>query len=139
MLVHQGSWAQIASPVAIDLNQASSPLRADESDVAHLPLLALEGLDANSTPEQAMAAKGYAAFQPNAIYALSGRKALWIKLKVKADPLSQRRWALLFTKTFLDCLELHYQDAQGQWHKEQAGDKIAHALWSQRMSAPIEY
>jgi two-component system, sensor histidine kinase LadS len=136
MLVHQAVWAQIASPAAIDLNQASSPLWADERDLTRLPLLALEGLDANSTPAQAMSSKDYVAFQPGAIYELSGRKALWIKLKVKTDPLSQHQWSLLFTKTFLDCLELHYQDALGQWHKEQAGDKIAHALWSQRTLAP---
>jgi two-component system, sensor histidine kinase LadS len=136
MLVHQASWAQIASPAVIDLSQATSPLQAYDRDLTRLPLVALEGLDANSTPAQAIAANGYAVFQPAAIYELSGRKALWIKLKVRADPLSQRQWTLLFTKTFLDRLELHYQDALGQWHKEQAGDQVAHALWSHRTLAP---
>jgi two-component system, sensor histidine kinase LadS len=136
IFMHQASWAQMASPAAIDLSQANSPLQADDHDLARLPLLALQGLNADSTPAQAMSAKGYAAFEPDAIYELSGRKALWIKLKVKIDPLSQSQWSLLFSKTFLDSLELHYQDASGQWHKEQAGDKVAHALWSKRTLAP---
>jgi two-component system, sensor histidine kinase LadS len=130
------AWAQIASPLSIDLTRASSPIQADEQDLARLPMLALQGLSAQSTPAQAMAAKAYVAFEPNAIYQLSGDAALWIKLKVKTDPLSDRRWTLVFTKTFLDRIELHYQDAQGQWQKQQAGDAIAHDQWSQRTLAP---
>ncbi len=136
VLVHQASWAQIASPVAIDLTQVTSALQTNASDVARLPLLALEGLDANSTPAQAINSRRYVAFQPDAIYELSGRKALWIKLRVKTDSLSQGQWSLLFTKTFLDRLELHYQNPQGQWHMDQAGDNIAHAMWSQPALAP---
>ncbi len=128
--------AQIASPAAIDLSRASSPLQADGQDLARLPMLALQGLGAQSTPAQAMVSKAYVAFEPDAIYQLSGNAALWIKLKVETDPLSDRRWTLVFTKTFLDRIELHYQDAQGQWKKQQAGDAIAHSQWSQRTLAP---
>jgi two-component system, sensor histidine kinase LadS len=134
--LHQVSWAQAAQPAAVDLSQATSPLAADAQGAQTLNLLALQGLDAQSTPAQALAATGYQAFQPNTIYQLSASKALWLKFKVKADPLSQRRWSLLFTKTFLDRLELHYQDAQGQWQKQQAGDWIAHTQWSHNTLAP---
>ena len=71
-----------------------------------------------------------------AIYQLSGNTALWLKLLVKTDPFIDKRWTLVFTKTFLDRVELHYQDAEGLWQKQQAGDAIAHARWSQRTLAP---
>jgi two-component system, sensor histidine kinase LadS len=135
-VLHTPVWAQIAPPVAVDLAQASSPLQADERDLARLPMLALQGLGAQSTAAQAKNATAYVAFEPDAIYQLSGDAALWLKLKVKTDPLSDRRWTLVFTKTFLDRIELHYQDAQGQWQKQQAGDAIAHSQWSQRTLAP---
>jgi two-component system, sensor histidine kinase LadS len=130
------AWAQVVLPPIIDLGLAEKPLRADAQGDSHLQLLALQGLDANSAPAQALNAAGYQAFEPNTIYQLSASKALWLKFKVKTDPLSQRRWALLFTKTFLDRLELHYQDAQGQWQKQRAGDWIAHAQWSRHTLAP---
>jgi two-component system, sensor histidine kinase LadS len=99
-------------------------------------VMALQGLDVNSTPAQALAAGGYTAFKADGIYDLNVNNALWLKFKVKSDPLAQRRWTVMVAKTFLDRVEMHYQDAQGQWQMQQAGDNMAHERWSQRTLAP---
>lgn len=111
-------------------------MQSDASGANHWSLHALQGLDVNSTPAQATAAGGYKAFEPDGIYDLNNGNALWLKFRVKSDPLSQRRWTVMVAKTFLDRIELHYQDAQGRWQTQQAGDNIAHELWSQRTLAP---
>lgn len=136
VVLAQAAWAQQVDPQAVDLSQARSPLLVDARGTAPWPLLALQGLAANSTPAQASATGGYTAFKADGIYDLNEENALWLKFKVKADPLSQRRWTVMIAKTFLNRVELHYQDTQGQWQMQQAGDNMAHALWSQRTLAP---
>jgi two-component system, sensor histidine kinase LadS len=136
MLLAQPVWAQAVDQQALDLTKASSPLLVDARGTAQWSLLALQGLDANSTPKQALATDGYTAFKADGIYDLNDKNALWLKFKVKLDPLSQRRWTVMTAKTFLDRVELHYQDAQGQWQMQQAGDSMAHERWSQRTLAP---
>ncbi len=136
ILLAQPVWAQAVNTQAVDLSQAKSPFLADARGTSQWSLQALQGLDAKSTPVQALASGDYQTFQPNGIYALNDKNALWLKFRVKSDPLSQRRWTVMIAKTFLDQVELHYQDAQGRWQMQQAGDNMAHESWSQRTLAP---
>ena len=124
-----------ALPV-LDLSLANGAVAAH----APLPLRAITGLPASSTPEQALARLGNPAhaqaFDPQKVYALSSDTALWLHMRVRTDPLSQQRWVLNFVNTFLDRVELHAINAQGQWQREIAGDNVAHSEWSQHTLAP---
>ena len=120
----------------LDLSLPSSSAAVNTS----LPLSAITGLPASSTPEQALARLGNPAhaqaFDHQKVYALSSDTALWLHMRVRTDPLSQQRWVLNFVNTFLDRVELHAINAQGQWQSEIAGDNVAHSQWSQRTLAP---
>ncbi len=144
------SWCvipvQASSPVpALPLLDFSALGSASVSRSA-LPLRAILGLPADSTPQQALALATAAqpvsskvqiqVFDPQRAYALSSDRALWLHLRVKSDPMAQQRWALHFVNTFLDRVELHAINAQGQWQREIAGDNVAHSQWSQRTLAP---
>ena len=121
---------------ALDLSQRTHGYRAYGQTGENLRILALQNLSASSTPDEAFSSKNYQAFQAEAVYDLSVDKALWLRLKIKTDPLAQLRWSLRFDKTFLDRIEFYYRDTQGQWQLRQAGDHIAHAQWSQRTLFP---
>jgi two-component system, sensor histidine kinase LadS len=121
---------------ALDLNRLQGTLLSVSNGGSALSALALQGLKANSTPQEAILAQGYEPFRPSAIYQLDSNQALWLKFRIKLDQPLQQHWTLSSPKTFLDRLEMHYQDAQGKWQMQQAGDHIAHINWSIRSLSP---
>jgi two-component system, sensor histidine kinase LadS len=134
LLISGQQLAQAQS--ALDLNRLQGTLLSVGDGGSALSPLALQGLSANSTPQDAIMAQGYEAFRPKAIYELDKTKALWLKFRIKLDQPLQQHWTLRSPKTFLDRIELHYLDAQGQWRMQQAGDHIAHSDWSIRSLSP---
>ncbi len=128
-------WAQAVTsdrPV-LDLASSNSALAPH----MQLPLRAITGLPANATPQQALDALSRARpFEAQAVYDLSPNISLWLVLRVRTDAQSQKRWVFNFVNTFLDRVELHAINAQGQWQSEVAGDNVPHSQWSQRTLAP---
>lgn len=134
-------WAALASavqaqpnqPISVDLTVAASSVGVQQK----LPFRVILGLDAHSSPEQALATLAQAQpFDAQRVYDMSSDTALWLILRVRTDPLTQQRWMINFVNTFLDRVELHAVNAQGQWQREIAGDNVAHLQWSQRALAP---
>jgi two-component system, sensor histidine kinase LadS len=132
LLLSFGALAQ----TSVDLNRVQGSLQSVNRGGTPWAIEALQTLQADSTPQEAKAATGYEPFRPKAIYELDRGKALWLKFRVKLDQPLQKNWFLSSPKTFLDRLELHYQDEQGQWQMQQAGDNIAHVDWSVQSLAP---
>jgi two-component system, sensor histidine kinase LadS len=121
---------------ALDLNRLQGELRSESSNAQAFALMALEGLKADSTPQDALLATGYVAFRARGVYELDQGKALWLKFRIQLDQPLQQNWVLSTPKTFLDRIELHVRDAQGQWRMQQAGDNIAHVRWTIPSLAP---
>jgi two-component system, sensor histidine kinase LadS len=121
---------------ALELNRLQGELQSVSAGGQVFTLLALQGLKAESTPQEALLALGYEPFRTKDIYELDSGKALWLKFRLKLDQPLQQNWVLSSPKTFLDDLKLYTRDAQGQWQMQQAGDNIAHVKWTIRSLAP---
>jgi two-component system, sensor histidine kinase LadS len=134
LLVFTAVPAQAQTALALDRLQGE--LQSVSTGGQTFELLALQGLKAASTPQEALLSSGYEPFRAKDIYELDGGKALWLKLRIKLDQPLQQNWVLSSPKTFLDDLKLYTRDAQGQWQMQQAGDNIAHAHWTIRSLAP---
>jgi two-component system, sensor histidine kinase LadS len=121
---------------ALVLDRLQGELNTASAGGQTFELLALQGLTSRSLPQEAIHSTAFEPFRAKDIYALDSSKALWLKLRVKLDRPLQQNWVLMSPKTFLDRLELHMRDAQGQWQMQQAGDHIAHSKWTIRSLAP---
>jgi hypothetical protein len=107
---------------ALALDRLQGELQSVDSGGQTFALLALQGLKAESTPQEALLASGYEPFRAKEIYQLDSGKALWLKFRIKLDQPLQQNWVLSSPKTFLDDLKLYSRNAQGQWQMQQAGD-----------------
>jgi two-component system, sensor histidine kinase LadS len=128
---------------ALVSNDSVTPVLGSDSSRVYastqLPLQVLAGLPASSRPDQAwekIQAQTLPYFDSTQIYALDIHQSLWLKLRVQVKEPALQPWVLRTEKTFLDRLELHHQDSNGQWQMQQAGDNIAHQDWSVRTLSP---
>jgi two-component system, sensor histidine kinase LadS len=87
----------------------------------------------SATTREAVEAMGDAAFkpfEPDAIYPTDPDHALWLKLQISADTLvPSNAWRFDFQQNYLDRIELHNTDAQGQWRLQTTGDQVASVDW----------
>lgn len=113
------------SPVQPVVNLADSPLRVAS-------ISARSGIPIASTREE-VAAMGDGAlkpFEPDAFYPTDTKSALWLKLRFTlAEPVQSNEWQFDFQQNYLDKIELHVQNMQGQWIQHTAGDHIAAVDW----------
>jgi two-component system, sensor histidine kinase LadS len=135
-LVCLSAFSQSPATDVFDLGPAVSPLQLGIDKNIGPRVFALQGLPAESTPQEAIFSPEYKPFDAAKVYTLAENKALWLRFKIKNDPASLQRWTVRFDKTFLDRIYFYTQNAQGQWQQRQAGDHIAHAQWSKQALFP---
>jgi two-component system, sensor histidine kinase LadS len=76
-------------------------------------------------------------FNPRITYPFEPESVMWLRLSVLADdkPLLAG-WTLALPKPFVDRVEFHWQDPQGSWQVQAAGDRVAHSQWPVRSLTP---
>lgn len=64
---------------------------------------------------------------------LQAGSSLWIRLRLaRSEATPPADWTLNIPLPFVDEVQLHYQDREGRWLRQIAGDNVPQALWSRR-------
>ncbi len=106
---------------------------------APLALDVRTGVPADLTVTQIAAARGdaFEAFDRGKTYDSDRRGVLWLRFRLQLDePLQEGRWRLEISKPFVESVEFHWTDAQGNSQKQTAGDSLAHRTWPVRALTP---
>lgn len=74
--------------------------------------------------------------EPDAMYKLGPRAALWLHLRVQRPAQQRQDWVIEFPMPALDLVTLYQADARG-WHAGRAGDTIAVEQWAERGRYPF--
>jgi 7TM diverse intracellular signalling/7TMR-DISM extracellular 2 len=123
-------WLVIGSATAAPL--PANPLEQAHATPPVVSIAARSGIPIASTRED-VAAMGDGALKPfesDAFYPTDKKNALWLKLGFSlAAPLQNNEWQFDFQQNYIDKIELHVQNAQGQWIQHSAGDHIASVDW----------
>jgi two-component system, sensor histidine kinase LadS len=67
--------------------------------------------------------------QPDLIYTLGEKSALWLHYRVSRPAAARGGWQLVFPMPSLDAVTVYQRDGTGQWVGQSAGDAIAVAQW----------
>ncbi len=127
-------WSSVATAMT-----AATPLASLAQAGAQLPLDIQTGVAPGVTVQQVAASPddAFLAFDTRKTYDSDQQGLMWLRFRLQVDkPTAADGWTLELPKPFVDRVEFHWQDAEGRWQMQAAGDHVAHRLWPMRSLNP---